>query len=335
MVIEEMKRPERVQAAFEVWRNRDETGPNENALFEYIETLEYALLTGGEPVAWRTYSGGYVHTSRPEIAAEWGDGAEPLYARPARSDLERQLAEAAAHVVFLRDALGAENKSVWRDAKLSSSTKEAAETVQQWIDDALNELATEAARGDALAIDKARLEQLLTTSTRNRFYYPTVMPLDKDGNGPASEDRGEVRKLTWEVWDREHGTHGSFEHLPDAIDKANELNAVLFATFRAETAEAVGKAGGWKPIETVPKDGTVIDLWHEEFGRQPDCYWGAPHHECGEAGQYCDSEWHGAPDGWVDSTLNQSTFDDGFTHWMPKPAGPDTVRSTLMKEDGR
>lgn len=33
-------RPQRVQAAFDVWRERPETGPNARALFEYIEQLE-------------------------------------------------------------------------------------------------------------------------------------------------------------------------------------------------------------------------------------------------------------------------------------------------------
>lgn len=43
MVSDEMTRPERVQAAFDVWRKREETGPNATALFEYVETLEAAL----------------------------------------------------------------------------------------------------------------------------------------------------------------------------------------------------------------------------------------------------------------------------------------------------
>ncbi|GGD30989.1 DUF551 domain-containing protein [Aureimonas glaciei] len=78
----------------------------------------------------------------------------------------------------------------------------------------------------------------------------------------------------------------------------------------------------WQPIETAPKDGTIVDLWHDEFGRNANCYWGVPQHECGEAGRYCDSDWHDTPEGWVDSAYNQTTFLDGFTHWMPLPAPP-------------
>lgn len=56
-------------------------------------------------------------------------------------------------------------------------------------------------------------------------YYPIVMPLDSDGNGPASEDAGEVRKITWEVWSQcLTKTHGPFDNLPDAINVAMRLS---------------------------------------------------------------------------------------------------------------
>jgi hypothetical protein len=81
----------------------------------------------------------------------------------------------------------------------------------------------------------------------------------------------------------------------------------------------------WQPIETAPKDGTVIDLWING-SRTPDAYWGRPDHTCGEAGRYCDC----CPtyDGWVDSTfMHYLNGDDGMlghepTHWMPLPPAP-------------
>lgn len=60
---------------------------------------------------------------------------------------------------------------------------------------------------------------------RNRFFYVIVMPLDENGHGPAEIGKGAV-KLTWEVWDQELSTHGSFDYLPDAIDHCEELNAI-------------------------------------------------------------------------------------------------------------
>jgi hypothetical protein len=91
----------------------------------------------------------------------------------------------------------------------------------------------------------------------------------------------------------------------------------------------------WQPIETAPKDGTVIDLWVDgEFaGRRASCYWGKPWHDCGEHGRYCDSEWHDLDNGWVDD-LNmplRSLDDREPTHWMPLPAAPAALS---QKKDG-
>lgn len=67
----------------------------------------------------------------------------------------------------------------------------------------------------------------LPKGVRNRWFYVIVMPLTADGNGPASEENGEIRKLTWEVWNQFCDVFGSFDCLPDAIDKAEELNAEM------------------------------------------------------------------------------------------------------------
>jgi len=98
--------------------------------------------------------------------------------------------------------------------------------------------------------------------------------------------------------------------------------AAIFEDERAALTAALAKM--WRPIESAPKNGDMIDLYHEEFGRWPDCYWGMPEHTCGEAGQYCDSEWHSEPEGWVCSASNTHAFSDGFTHWMPRHAPPET-----------
>ena len=56
---------------------------------------------------------------------------------------------------------------------------------------------------------------------REWFYYPIEMPLDADGNGPASHK--EAVKIVYEVWDRCCDTFGSYEHLSDAINEAMRL----------------------------------------------------------------------------------------------------------------
>ncbi|MCJ8139580.1 hypothetical protein [Falsirhodobacter halotolerans] len=85
--------------------------------------------------------------------------------------------------------------------------------------------------------------------------------------------------------------------------------------------------GGWQAIATAPTDGTVIDLW--DGTRWTDCYWGVPHHDCGEAGRYCDSDWHSLKNGWVCGTFNEA-LDAEPTHWMPPPPAP----AALAKHKG-
>ena len=79
----------------------------------------------------------------------------------------------------------------------------------------------------------------------------------------------------------------------------------------------------WQPIESAPRDGTMIDVWEggEFSGRWTDVFWGKPQHECGEMGQYCDSDWHSLKDGWVCSTF-QEPLHFTPTHWMRSPQGP-------------
>lgn len=67
----------------------------------------------------------------------------------------------------------------------------------------------------------------MKTDCREWFYYPIVIPVNVLDQGPC--DLKDAEKLTWEVWDQELSSHGSFEFLPDAINRAIELNEALEA----------------------------------------------------------------------------------------------------------
>lgn len=71
----------------------------------------------------------------------------------------------------------------------------------------------------------------------------------------------------------------------------------------------------WQPIETAPKDGTIIDLWFGEY-RETDCWWqeGCSIHP--QAGWYSHALCYGYGD-WFDESEQP-------THWMPLPAPPES-----------
>lgn len=102
---------------------------------------------------------------------------------------------------------------------------------------------------------------------------------------------------------------------------------VEFLLARIAELETQGAHDGvieaWQPIETAPKDGTIVDLWGEDLGRMTDCYWGRPSHECGEMGEYCDSDWHfETQESWVDGTFNERLSNTFITHWTLPPQPP-------------
>lgn len=74
----------------------------------------------------------------------------------------------------------------------------------------------------------------------------------------------------------------------------------------------------WQPIETAPKDGSVIDLWADAWGgprRYPNCRWRADewlddYERCWEQ-EY--SEAMGA---------YHARYEFEPTHWMPLPPPP-------------
>lgn len=106
------------------------------------------------------------------------------------------------------------------------------------------------------------------------------------------------------------------------INRSYELLCQAFARHRqqAERGEA------WRPIETAPKDGTVIDLWKlAQDGRHgkriPDIKWDANRSFNGGIGRVAMS------DAWVHADHGGEVWLAGgsFTHWQPLPTPPEAV----------
>jgi hypothetical protein len=82
-------------------------------------------------------------------------------------------------------------------------------------------------------------------------------------------------------------------------------------------------AGGWQPIETAPRDGTLIDLWGSckdsvgrWEGRFPNCHWGKVSDRCGGHFTWMDDE---------DWGMDSEAYGAIITHWMPLPEPPEAA----------
>lgn len=60
---------------------------------------------------------------------------------------------------------------------------------------------------------------------RKWWYYPICMPITCDGDGPATVGE-DAESLTYEVWDQECTSHGSFPYLLDAVNEAMRLERI-------------------------------------------------------------------------------------------------------------
>lgn len=83
------------------------------------------------------------------------------------------------------------------------------------------------------------------------------------------------------------------------------VNDVARAIFMEREA-----CNGWKPIDTAPKDGSFVDLWHKSGTRYANCRWFT-----NSLGYTC---WHIQPGG----RAYNAGPDTEYTHWMPLPSPP-------------
>lgn len=84
------------------------------------------------------------------------------------------------------------------------------------------------------------------------------------------------------------------------------------AADRLEAAQTITQKGGWRPIETAPKNGTKVDLWFPNTGREIDWEWWD-----GD-----DDPWDTRPQ-WIFRGVNIVKYPgQSPTHWMPTVGAP-------------
>lgn len=90
-----------------------------------------------------------------------------------------------------------------------------------------------------------------------------------------------------------------YYHYSDAMEENARLK---------EEVERLRKAGEWQPIETAPKDGTVIWATNSIWKRPDYVKWGCIDHI---------DEW-----AWVHTHNRYNRTPEPVTHWMPIPKPP-------------
>ena len=64
---------------------------------------------------------------------------------------------------------------------------------------------------------------LVDPNMRLWMYYPIMMPVTADGDGPATVG-DDAARITFEVWDRSCTSYSSHEFLADALNEAIRRN---------------------------------------------------------------------------------------------------------------
>ncbi|MFC5372966.1 hypothetical protein ACFPIF_10400, partial [Brevundimonas faecalis] len=96
---------------------------------------------------------------------------------------------------------------------------------------------------------------------------------------------------------------------------ARGIVALYGRSLSAAPAPEGGAVDRWRPFDSVPMDGTVIDLWghwpeHDRWVRTPDAVWDEERRDWKVNGFYAGAY----------------AYPPRFTHWRPI-TGPDTTRS--------
>ncbi len=111
--------------------------------------------------------------------------------------------------------------------------------------------------------------------------------------------------LVYNMAEAEYLREEGYHNLHYAMEEAKKA---IQSTSQPETSQV------WQPIETAPRDGTLVDLWRD-CERLCDFYWG-------EGGRHSWCRKEGYP-------VKLRILAEQPTHWMPRPAPPVSTKNAM------
>lgn len=102
--------------------------------------------------------------------------------------------------------------------------------------------------------------------------------------------------------------------IKNGLDGSVAMNAAMHQ-LAEKVMQGVMPVSAWQPIDTAPKDGTIVDVWAGDE-RVADVFWSLPD-DSGKSAECC----------WCISVYEINygyRFDrvGAVSHWMPIPSGP-------------
>jgi hypothetical protein len=105
---------------------------------------------------------------------------------------------------------------------------------------------------------------------------------------------------------------------PAWMERERPILSEAIALYTTPPRAGGGEVREWRPIDSAPMDGTEIDVWCPETGKEwgyrvADAYW------CAASGK-----WHVNGESWL-------TWKNAPTHWQHKPNGPTALHGAGVR----
>lgn len=149
----------------------------------------------------------------------------------------------------------------------------------------------------------------LNPDIRKWYYFPIVMPISKDGRGPASEESGDIWKIKWEVWNQDLESLSSHDFLPEAINRAMRLELARINAKSIVPAHGDHRPSGFRDWD-YDKCQLFMDVWgrnEEGHGEQAALSLACEQFEV----NYMDTEWIEIVEKLADRQLNNMEASHG------------------------